>query len=273
MIRIPAVVGLALVAWTGAAAAYERIVTLSPHGAELVAAAGGEPRLVGVAAFTSFPASAKDLPVIGDAHALDRERILVLEPDLAIVWDSGNRQSDIDWLEGRGIALYRSHPRSLEDIPREIREIGALIGTGTEAETRAARTSATISELHARYASTPPLKVFFQLWNRPPMTLGGRAPTSRALASCGLINLFASVDRDAFSVDSETLMTLNPDLELIPDDIGKLPPLTGAPRSFRFSADALYQPGPRMVDALIGLCAAARNPPDTKGDAQHHKLE
>lgn len=260
MIRGSIVLCLALVC-SGPATAYERIITLSPHGAELVAAAGGAGRLVGVAAFTDLPESTGSLPLVGDSRALDRERVLALKPDLAIVWTGGNRESDIRWLEARGIALYRSHPRSLEDIPRDIREIGALLGTEHEAEANAVRTEAMIAGLRTQYAGAPVLKVFFQLWSRPPMTLGGSTLISRALDTCGLVNVFADVDRDAFSIDNETLFSLDADLELIPDDLGRLPPLTGAARSLHFAADGLYRPGPGMIETLIEVCNAARKNP------------
>ena len=87
-----------------------RIVTLAPHGAEMVAAAGGERHLVGVAAFTDVPAMAADLPKVSDAYSVDRELILALRPGLVIAWDGGTRETDIAWLDGMGIRVYRSGP-------------------------------------------------------------------------------------------------------------------------------------------------------------------
>ena len=37
-------------------------------------------RLVGVIRYSDFPAAARALPVVGDAHAIDFERIVQLNP-------------------------------------------------------------------------------------------------------------------------------------------------------------------------------------------------
>ena len=68
----------------------KRIVTLAPHLTELVYEAGAGERLVGVAAHSDYPPSARELPRVGDAHGLDLERIAMLQPDLVVAWGSGS---------------------------------------------------------------------------------------------------------------------------------------------------------------------------------------
>ena len=67
----------------------ERIVTLSPHLAELVFATGAGDLLVGVSAYTDFPREAALLPVVGDAFNLDLEQLALLQPDLLLAWETG----------------------------------------------------------------------------------------------------------------------------------------------------------------------------------------
>ena len=64
----------------------QRIITLAPHLAELVVAAGAGDRLVGVSAFTDYPPEAAGLPEIGDAFRVDLEAVAALEPDLILAW-------------------------------------------------------------------------------------------------------------------------------------------------------------------------------------------
>ena len=58
---------------TGApASAATRVVTLSPHLAELAYAAGAGESLVGVSSYTDYPEAAAALPRVGDAFLVDQ---------------------------------------------------------------------------------------------------------------------------------------------------------------------------------------------------------
>lgn len=235
-----------------------RIVTLSPHAAELVAAAGAADRLVGVVAFTDQPPEVAGLPVIGDARGLDRERIIALQPDLVVAWPDGNRPTDLNWLAGRGIGIFESAPASLDDIPREIRALARLTGTKDAGDDAARRLDTAIERLRKAHADETPLSWFYQLWSRPPMTFGGRALLTGALGECGAINVFAGVPRDSFTPDPESLLRAAPHVEIIPAENGEAAALTTAPRTLRVEADSLYRPGPRLVAAVSALCGALR---------------
>lgn len=52
--------------------AAERVVSLSPHAAELLVAAGAGSSLIGVAAFHDYPPQIRDLPVVSHFSGLDR---------------------------------------------------------------------------------------------------------------------------------------------------------------------------------------------------------
>ena len=68
----------------------ERLITLSPHLAELVFAAGAGDTLLATVEFSTYPDAAAALPRVGDAFRLDLESIVTLDPDLVIAWASGN---------------------------------------------------------------------------------------------------------------------------------------------------------------------------------------
>src|SRR5271169_5169066 len=61
-----------------------RIVSLAPNATELLFAAGAGDRVVGVLSPSDWPPEAAHLPHVGDVRALDLERIVALEPDLAV---------------------------------------------------------------------------------------------------------------------------------------------------------------------------------------------
>ena len=54
-----------------------RVITLSPHLAEMLFNLGALDTLVGVSAYTDFPEELKNLPNIGDAFVLDIELSLI----------------------------------------------------------------------------------------------------------------------------------------------------------------------------------------------------
>src|SRR5215510_11870476 len=66
------------------AAPARRIVSLAPHATELLFAAGAGDRVVGVLSPADWPPEASRVPRVGDARALDLERVLALAPDLAV---------------------------------------------------------------------------------------------------------------------------------------------------------------------------------------------
>ena len=116
-----------------------RVIALTPQATELSFAAGAGRSLVGVSRFSGFPPAARELPVIGDATLLERERVLALAPDLAIAWASGSDRSALDWLASREIPVLRIETRRLDDIPATLRAIGALTGHAATAARNASR--------------------------------------------------------------------------------------------------------------------------------------
>jgi iron complex transport system substrate-binding protein len=68
------------------AAPARRIVSLAPSATELLYAAGAGNRVVAVTDPADWPPEAAQRPRVGDARALDLERIVSLAPDLAVAW-------------------------------------------------------------------------------------------------------------------------------------------------------------------------------------------
>ena len=97
-----------------------RIVSLAPHITELLFAAGAGSSIVGVVAYSNYPAAAQRLPKVGDVNALDLERIVALKPDLVMVWQQGSPQGQLDVLAALGLPVYYNQPRSLDEIARTL---------------------------------------------------------------------------------------------------------------------------------------------------------
>ena len=120
------------------AAPAQRIVTLAPHATELVFAAGAGARIAGVVRGSNHPEAARALPVIGDVHAIDLERIVALKPDLVVSWPY-TTPAQVDRLRARGIPVFVTDPRSIDGIASDIERLGALAGTQRDAAQSAER--------------------------------------------------------------------------------------------------------------------------------------
>ena len=106
----------------------QRVVSLSPHATEMLYAIGAAEELVGVTRYSEYPEQAKSLPVVGDFRQIDLEKVLVLKPDLIVVWSGGNPPKPVGKLERAGIAVFYSNPRRLADIPGNMVRLGMLTG-------------------------------------------------------------------------------------------------------------------------------------------------
>ncbi|HEY9446761.1 MAG TPA: helical backbone metal receptor, partial [Burkholderiales bacterium] len=148
----------------------------------------------------------------GDAAQVDLERVLALEPDLVLAWKSGNAPADIASLERLGLRVYVSDAARFGDVARVLRTIGRLAGTAQTAEQRAARFEQEIDRLRGRYAGRAPLRVFYQIWDRPLITVNGGHIISDVLALCGGVNVFAHAALLTPSVSLEALVAVRPDV-------------------------------------------------------------
>ncbi len=193
----------------------QRIIALSPHVTELVFSAGGGAKVVGVVDYSDYPESAVKIAHVGSANALDLERIVSLRPDLVIGWRSGNPQSALERLNRLGMPVFLSEPRKLEDIPTNIERIGALMGTAEVAGREAARFREEARQLGERYSGRPPVRVFYQIWDRPLITVNGDHMISAVLKLCGGENIFGDLRALAPEISVESVLERNPEVIMV----------------------------------------------------------
>lgn len=156
-----------------------RIVSLTPHLTELAFAAGAGGKLVGVSAYSDYPTSARQLPVIGDYSKIDLERVAQLKPDLVLAWISGNPRGDVERLDQLGFKVLALEPRKLDDIARHLLLIGELAGTGYEATRAASQYRSQIRLLESKYRARQPVTVFYEIWRQPRNRIVRRAQCVR----------------------------------------------------------------------------------------------
>ena len=241
-----------------------RVIALAPHLAELVFAAGAGEALVGTVAWSDYPEQAAELPLIGDAFRLDLERIVGLNPDLALAWEGGTPAAAAERLAGLGIEVLWVRTRSLADIGKALRLLGDRLASAASASAAAERFLAAL----ATYPPADPdrlIPAFYQVAERPLYTLGGRHIINEVLARCGLANVFADLDLEATAVDFEAVLARRPQVIVIGQEPGNASSLArwqraqahlpGAVRLIEIDPTTLIRPTPRIIEGIDQLCA------------------
>lgn len=190
----------------------KRIVSIAPHVTELLFAAGAGERVVGVVEYSNFPEAAQRLPRVGSNVQLDLERIAELHPDLIAVWLHGSAQRQLDRLQALGLPIYYNEPRTLEDIARSIEVLGRLAGTDATAAAAAGEFRGHLRALRAEFAGRAPVPVFWQIWERPLMTINGKHLISDVIRLCGGRNVFAALKPLVATVSTEAVIEANPEV-------------------------------------------------------------
>jgi iron complex transport system substrate-binding protein len=247
------------------AAPADRLVTLSPHLAELVYAAGAGDHLLATVEYSDYPDAAQRLPRIGDAFRLDIEAIVALRPDLVIAWASGNPDAALAQLEALGLAVWSVEIRSPGEIATTLRRIGSATARPGTAERAADRIEQRLATLRDRYADVTTLDYFYQVDRRPLFTINGDHLISQGLALCGGRNVFANQPGLAFQVAHEAVITADPAALFAPFSAGRGDPLADWRQwpslqavqndaLFLLPADTISRATPRWFDSLELAC-------------------
>lgn len=249
-------------------ASYSRVATLAPNLTELVFAAGASNTLVGVSAYSDYPPAARDLPIIGDAFVVDQEQLVVLQPDLLLVWESGTPAHVVDELRRAGYNVEVIRTRRLEDVASALRRIGELTGHAATAQQVAKGYLRDLQSMREQYAGVAQMRVFYQVSRRPLFTVNGEHYVSELIDLCGGENIFADLGDLAPTVDVEAVVERDPEVMLASSDAGedaflewqRWPQLAAnrLQNHFVMPADAIARATPRLVVAAQAVCEALR---------------
>jgi iron complex transport system substrate-binding protein len=243
-----------------------RVITLAPHLAELVFAVGAGDTLVGVSAYTDYPAAAAMLPRIGDAFIVDQEQLAVLHPDLLLAWESGTPAHVVDELRGRGFRVEAIRTRGLADVAAALQEVGEITGHAAQGRDAAAAFRDGLASLTETFRGAEPIRVFYQVSSRPLYTINGEHFVSELVALCGGTNVFADLNDIAPLVSVEAVIARNPEVMLSAGDGGedvfaewqRWPnmPANRYGNQFYLDAAEIGRATPRLLNAGSALCDA-----------------
>ena len=248
------------------AAPARRLVSLAPHLTELAYAAGAGPALVGVADHSDYPEAARALPRVGGSEGISVEAILALDADLVLAWPGAGSARALDRLAALGLPVFRSEPRALDDIARTIERLGQLADSTAAAERSAADFRARVARLRTRYGQREKVRVFYEIWDRPLLTVNGEHVISRVIDLCGGMNVFADLPQLVPTIDRESVLRADPDVIIAGGSTAERPQWLDDWRSFRgvsavaknhlytIAPELLQRQTPRLLDGAERLC-------------------
>ncbi|MDD2092886.1 cobalamin-binding protein [Pseudomonas guariconensis] len=253
---------LALLAFGALAEDRPRVISLAPSMSEIMLELHAEDLLVGVLDGGERPAALSGLPSVGRHGQLDMERLLSLKPDLLLLWPDSVAPAQRDQLRHLGIATFVGEPKDIDQLIGQIEAIGQRVGRAEQGRQYAQALRERLRSLREQYHRERPLRVFYQVWDKPLYTLGGRQIVSDALTVCGASNLFADLPQPAPQVSVEAVLLRDPDVILAGDPAQlaswkawRTLSAVKADRLLVVPDKGLERPSGQMIDATARLCA------------------
>ena len=243
------------------------IVALSPSAAEILFAVGAGDQVSAVSEFTDFPEAAKAKPVVGgfDGKTLSIETIMSFRPDLVYLTE-GMHNFLIATLESNGIAYYISKGESIASVEQEILDVGKLTGHEKEAKKVVDGMEKKLAKVDkAAKKAGAPVKVYYEVWNAPYMSVGTTSFIHDVIVKAGGENIFADLTDAYPMVSEESIISRQPAVILIPSSSGQAAssvalrngwvdiPAVKNNKVFVVDDNVYTRPGPRIADVVLEL--------------------
>src|SRR5690606_2605202 len=256
-----------------------RIVSLACSNTEIVCALGCGDLLVGVDDHSDHPPEVVGpLPKVGPDLDIDVDRVAALEPDLVLATLTvPGHERVVERLEAAGLPFVAPEPVSLDDVYRDIRDIGGRMGVPERAETlvadmRRALRPPTDADADEDGSGRPSILV--QWWPKPVITPGRRSWATDVLEAAGARAVLADEDVKSRPMTDDEVAERAPDAVVLswcgvhpdkyrPDVVLRNERWADLPfvrdgRVFCVGEPFPGRPGPRLVEGMERLREVVR---------------
>ncbi len=242
-----------------------RIVSLACSNTEIVCALGCADSLVGIDDHSDYPEHVvARLPTVGPDLDIDVDRVPALEPDLVLATRTvPGHEKVVERLEAAGLQFIAPEPVSLDDVYRDIHEIGELLEVPE-------RAGALVAEMRETLDSAEPPSdapsILVQWWPKPVITPGKLSWATDVMRAAGAHAVLADEDVKSRPMSDEEVAELAPDAVVLswcgvhpdkyrPDVVLRNQSWSELPfvrdeRVFCVGEPYLGRPGPRLVDGF-----------------------
>lgn len=236
-----------------------RIVSLAPAVTEVLFYIGAEALLVGRTDACDFPAKAATIPSVGTMFPPNVEMILKMNPQLVVM--SSGFDSLRDRLIRHKIKVYVFQPQTLMEISDEMNKLGIILNRAKSANLAARKFRVRLNDLKKKTSSTLQ-PIFWEIWNKPLMTVGGKNFINDLIKSAGALNIFADQDQSWPRINEEEIILRQPHWVITTDRSEDLFSERRWLKSLNFdqskllriqNQDLVHRPSPRILDGLEWL--------------------
>ncbi len=255
-----------------------RVVSLACSNTEIVCALGCSDLLVGVDDHSDYPEDVvARLPKVGPDLDIDVDAVAALEPDLILATLTvPGHEAVVERLEARRLPYVAPEPLSLEDVYRDVRDIGELLGAAEAARALVdeMRTVLGAGEAVADEPAADAPSILVQWWPKPVISPGRRSWATDVIRAAGGRATLGNEDHKSRPMTDEEVAALAPDAVVLswcgvpPDKYRPDVVLRNeAWADLRFVQEGrvycvgepyLGRPGPRLVDGVHALRAIVR---------------
>lgn len=249
-----------------ASTAHLRIISLAPAITEILYAIGAGDEIVGVDSASDYPRIVKQLPQVGSYTGLDLEAILLLHPDVILVWGDYDDRFLQSFTADNHVKIKKIYFKKLADIPQAIDELGQL--TGHQADASKVRQAfvkeITLFTKNRKYFQRA-IRVYYQIGESTLMTINHTSWVNEAITLCGGENVFANLPVASAEISWESLVAAAPAV-ILTDSTGKdwqsfflqgsSMPAVKNHAVYQIDANLIDRPGPRLVFGVKQICSA-----------------
>ena len=247
-----------------------RIVSLIPTATEILFDLGAGDRLVGRTRWGVHPPAARRIPDVGDGIRPSLEAVLARDPDLVILYDGETNRESRERLRRHGVPTLALRHDTLEDLRRNIVRLGELVGCTEGGSALAGRIARELAAVSRATEGRPRVRVYYDAWADPPMTIGGGSFIDSLLTIAGGANVFGDLETAAPRVSLEAIIHRNPERILVsvaPEALHRRPnvatrhgweriPAVAAGRISTLDRDVVSRLGPRVAEAAWSIAEA-----------------
>ncbi|WP_420448134.1 ABC transporter substrate-binding protein [Candidatus Palauibacter sp.] len=245
----------------------QRIVSLIPTVTETLFDLGAGDRLVGRTRWGVYPPAARRIADVGDGVRPSLEAVLAREPDLVILYDGEANRESRERLERLGVPTLALRHDTLEDLRRNVLRLGEIVGCPDGGRALADRIARGLDAVSRATEGRPPIRVYYDAWADPPMTIGGGSFINALLTIAGGINVFGDLGPAAPRVSLEAIIDRDPERILVsvardalhrPPDLAtrhgwERIPAVAAGRISSLDRDIVSRLGPRVAEAAWSI--------------------
>lgn len=193
-----------------------KLIVLAPDLVELLYSLGAGSQIIATSEHADYPEAAKALPRVGNYTGLSLEKIVSLQPDLILYWQSGTPAADVQRLKQLGFAVESFESKTLLDISRHLLRLGALTGRQTKAAELTADFNQQLQQLTRQYQHKTAIPAFYEIWDTPLSSVSAGAWPAQHLALCGAQNVIQEPTNPYPQLSVEQVMSVDPWLIIQP---------------------------------------------------------